>query len=90
MGPFEFIIALVAMVLGSITVWVGMLSKNRQDDSIRPKGKYEVGELAAIAESLQERVDVLESILDVEVPDWREHNMTVDHKESAYKSENHK
>jgi phage shock protein B len=33
-----------------------------------------MGELSAMAESLTERIDILESILDAEVPDWREQN----------------
>ncbi len=74
MDVLEFIISIVGMVLFFITLWIFMLRKGRRRDHIAPQGKYELGELAAIAESLQERIDILESILDAEVPDWREQN----------------
>lgn len=74
MGVLEFITSIVAMVLGAITLWILLLRKDRRREHIAPQGKYELNELAAIAESLQERIDILESILDAEVPDWREQN----------------
>ena len=74
MGIFEFIISLVAMVLGAVTVWIFLLRKGRRSGRIEPDGKYNMGELSAMAESLNERIDILESILDAEVPDWREQN----------------
>jgi phage shock protein B len=33
-----------------------------------------MSELSGMAESMQERIGVLESILDAEVPDWRQQN----------------
>lgn len=75
MDVFEFIISIVGMVLFFITIWVLLLRKGRRrEHHIAPQGKYELGELAAIAESLQDRIDTLESILDAEVPDWRDQN----------------
>ena len=74
MGIFEFIIAIVAMVLGAVTFWILLLRKGRRSVRIEPDGKYDIGELSAMAESLTERIDILESILDAEVPDWREQN----------------
>jgi phage shock protein B len=74
MGVFEFIIALVGLVLGVITFWILLLRKGRRSVRIEPDGKYNIGELSAMAESLTERIDILESILDAEVPDWREQN----------------
>lgn len=74
MGVFEFILSIVAMVFGAITIWILLLRKDRRREQIVPQGKYDLDELAAIAESLQERIDILESILDAEVPDWREQN----------------
>ncbi len=74
MDVFEFIISIVGMVLFFITTWVLLLRKGRHREHIAPQGKYELSELAAIAESLQERINILESILDAEVPDWREQN----------------
>ncbi|MFN3162424.1 MAG: envelope stress response membrane protein PspB [Pseudohongiellaceae bacterium] len=76
MGIFEFIIALVSIVLGVITVWMLMFHKQwfRSDEKIDPKGDYDLRELSSMAESMKERIDVLESILDAEVPNWREQN----------------
>ena len=83
MDVFEFIISIVGMVLFFITIWVLLLRKGRRRDHIAPQGKYELGELAAIAESLKERIDILESILDAEVPDWREQNESHEAHESG-------
>lgn len=74
MGILEFIVSIVAMVLGAITLWILLLRKGRRSVRIEPDGKYNMGELSAMAESLSQRIDILESILDAEVPDWREQN----------------
>lgn len=74
MGVLEFIVSIVAMVLAAITLWILLLRKGRRSVRIEPDGKYNLGELSAMAESLTERIDILESILDAEVPDWREQN----------------
>ena len=74
MGVLEFIVSIVAMVLAAITLWILLLRKGRRSVRIEPDGKYNMGELSAMAESLTERIDILESILDAEVPDWREQN----------------
>lgn len=74
MGILEFVTSIMAMVLVAITFWILLLRKGRQSVRIEPDGKYNMGELSAMAESLKERIDILESILDAEVPDWREQN----------------
>jgi phage shock protein B len=74
MGVLEFITSIVAMVLGAITVWILLLRKGRRRTQFESSSKYDVGELSSMAESLIERIDVLESILDAEVPEWREQN----------------
>lgn len=74
MGVLEFIISLVAMVLTAITVWILLLRKSRRRALIQAEGHYELNELAGMAASLKDRIDTLESILDAEVPDWREQN----------------
>jgi len=74
MGVLEFITSIVAMVLGAITVWILLLRKSRRRTQFESSSKYDIGELSSMAESLIERIDVLESILDAEVPDWREQN----------------
>ncbi|MFM1897017.1 MAG: hypothetical protein RLZZ385_2091 [Pseudomonadota bacterium] len=76
MSPYEFVIALVGIVGGCITAWVYMAT-NKQRPRSRPADpgtRYSLTELSAMAESLQERIDTLEAILDAEVPDWRDQN----------------
>ncbi|PCJ23635.1 MAG: hypothetical protein COA96_11340 [SAR86 cluster bacterium] len=74
MGVLEFITAIVAMALVAITCWVLLLRKDRRSVRIEPEGKFNMNELSRMAVSLRERIDILESILDAEVPDWREQN----------------
>ena len=79
MNPYEFVLVLVAIVGGCITCWVYMAtnqqsSKAGKNRPPEPGARYSVSELSAMAESLQERIDTLESILDAEVPDWRDQN----------------
>jgi phage shock protein B len=76
MGVFEFIISLVSIVLGCVTLWL-LLFYARRDKRPREPGpdqRYSLDQLSSMAESLQERIDILESILDAEIPDWREQN----------------
>ena len=72
MGILEFITSIVAMVLGAITIWILLLRKDRRRTRFQPEGQYDMRELSTMAESMRERIDILESILDAEVPDWRE------------------
>ncbi|GJM12276.1 MAG: hypothetical protein DHS20C12_06790 [Pseudohongiella sp.] len=72
MGVFEFILSIIAMVLGAITFWIILLRKGRRSVRIEPDGKYDMDELSTMAQSLTQRIDILESILDAEVPDWKE------------------
>ena len=76
MDLFEFIISLVSIVLATITCWMLLFRRQwfRSEKKIDPQGEYDMLELSAMAESLKERIDVLESILDAEIPDWREQN----------------
>lgn len=78
MEAFEFVLSLVIITLGFVTWWVMLLSKKEKRRSARIEvdtdAKYNLNELSAMAESLQDRIDTLESILDTEVPNWREHN----------------
>ncbi|HJN95904.1 MAG: hypothetical protein CMQ15_00165 [Gammaproteobacteria bacterium] len=74
MDALEFVISIVAMVLGAVTIWILLLRKSRRRTQFESSGKYDMGELSSMAESLIERIDVLESILDAEVPEWREQN----------------
>jgi phage shock protein B len=76
MGVFEFIITLVCIVGGCITCWVYMVTskKSRRTVQVDTGMRYSLSELSAMADSLQDRINTLESILDAEVPDWREQN----------------
>jgi phage shock protein B len=78
MDAFEFVLTLVITVLGFVTWWVMLLSRKEKRRSTRldveAEARYSLNELSAMAESLQDRIDTLESILDAEVPNWREHN----------------
>ncbi len=74
MDPLEFVISIVGMVLMFVTFWILLLRKDRRRPPIEPEGNYDLRELATMAESFKDRIDTLESILDAEVPDWREQN----------------
>lgn len=71
---FEFLTATVAMTLGAITIWILIIRKEKRHVRTTQSKDFNMGELSSMAESLNQRIDVLESILDAEVPDWREQN----------------
>ena len=83
MNVFTFIIALVGMIFGFITYWIKLgitkdggrrrRRRGRQEQE-QDGANYDLERLSAMADSLTERIDVLESILDAEVPNWREHH----------------
>ncbi len=75
MDALEFVISIVAMTLTAITIWIVLLRRDKQvTPSSSSKADLNMHELSAMAESMGQRIDVLESILDAEVPDWREQN----------------
>tara|TARA_B110000459_G_scaffold201426_1_gene252054 strand:+ start:440 stop:685 length:246 start_codon:yes stop_codon:yes gene_type:complete len=76
MAFFDFLTATVAMTLGAITIWIFILRKDKRNTraSHGSDKDFNVSELSSMAESLNQRIDVLESILDSEVPEWREQN----------------
>ncbi len=79
MNAFTFVIALVGMVFLFITFWImlgvtGSGSKRQRRRHERDGDNHDLERLSAMADSLTERIDVLESILDAEVPNWREHH----------------
>lgn len=71
---FEFLTATVAMTLSAITIWILIIRKDKRQVRATTSKDFNMGELSAMAESMNQRIDVLESILDAEVPDWREQN----------------
>jgi phage shock protein B len=48
--------------------------KDRHKISVQAGSQYNLDDLSSMAQSLTERIDILESILDAEVPDWRANN----------------
>lgn len=73
MNFFTFIIAIVSIAGGFITLWMFILYQRREKKvKLSTDTEYDIRELSAIAKSLSNRIDTLESILDSEVPDWRE------------------
>ena len=76
MSILEFITSLTAMALVAITFWILLLRKGRKRVRMETDVNYDMNELSSMAVSLKERIDILESILDAEVPDWRDQNET--------------
>jgi phage shock protein B len=74
MNSFVFIISIVGMVLSFVTFWILLARNDRNKISVQAGSQYDLQELSTMAQSLTERIDILESILDAEVPDWRENN----------------
>lgn len=69
---FEFIIALVAVGGTFVTIWVVLLYQRKEKKLPAAARAYELSELSAMADTMNRRIDTLESILDAEVPGWRE------------------
>lgn len=73
MDAFEFVIALISLVGAFVTLWIFVLYQ-RKDRKPRSAGssEYSLQELTGMAQSMTERIDTLESILDAEIPGWRD------------------
>ncbi|MDO8909295.1 MAG: envelope stress response membrane protein PspB [Pseudohongiella sp.] len=69
---FEFVIALVAVGGTFVTIWVVLLYQRKEKKLPAAARAYELSELSAMADTMNRRIDTLESILDAEVPGWRE------------------
>jgi phage shock protein B len=75
MDFFEFVIALVFIVGAFVTIWViAVFQRKEKKPRASSETEYSLRELSTIAESMNDRIDTLESILDAEVPDWRARN----------------
>lgn len=74
MNSFVFVIVIVGMVLSFVTFWIMLARKDRPKMSVQAGSQYDLDELSSMAQSLTQRIDILESILDAEVPDWRANN----------------
>lgn len=53
------------LILHYVTKW-------KKDKTITPEDEYVLGDLRSNAERLEQRLAVMERILDDEVPDWRQ------------------
>jgi len=75
MDPFEFVIALVATAGTFVTIWVVLLYR-RREKKMTPDSEAacNLHDLSSMAQSMEDRIDTLESILDAEVPGWRDHH----------------
>lgn len=74
MNNFNFVIPIVGMVLSFVTFWIFLARKDRHKISVQAGRQYSLDDLSYMAQSLTERIGILESILDAEVPDWRANN----------------
>lgn len=72
MDFFEFVIALVAIGGTFVTIWVVVLYQRKEKKLPGAQRALNLGELTSLAENMNQRIDTLESILDAEVPGWRE------------------
>ena len=61
MDAFEFIIALVSIILSCVTLWILMFyfRKDKGHRKPDPNTKYSLNQLSSMAESLQDRIDTL-------------------------------
>ncbi|MDT8399238.1 MAG: envelope stress response membrane protein PspB [Pseudomonadales bacterium] len=77
----------MAQIIGSLTglaavllpvwiVWVVMhyRSRNKSASGFDEEELKQLEELSRIADSMAERIKTLESILDAETPEWRDHH----------------
>lgn len=75
MDFFTFAISLITIIGGFITLWMFILYQRREKKvKLSSDTEYDIRELSTMAKSLNSRIDTLESILDSEVPNWREQN----------------
>ncbi|MCB1649319.1 MAG: envelope stress response membrane protein PspB [Gammaproteobacteria bacterium] len=79
MDFFTFAIALISIIGGFITLWIFILYQRREKKVKQSaETQYDIRELSAMAQSMSNRIDTLEAILDAEVPDWREQHERAD------------
>ena len=74
MSSYVFVIIIVAMSLSFVTFWIVLGRKDNKRTAATTDEDYDLAEISRMADSLSERIDILESILDAEVPDWRANN----------------
>ncbi len=72
MDFFEFVISLITVGGIFVTIWVVLLYRRKEKNIPAAARAYELSELSAMADTMNRRIDTLESILDSEVPGWRD------------------
>ena len=68
------LIPLTALMIPIIAIVSGVLKERyrAQQRSITDEDRDRLADLTRVADSLASRIEILESILDAEVPDWRD------------------
>lgn len=75
MGSFALALALIIFFIFVAPIWLWLHYRNkRQDQSLEANDLAKLNELALRANKLQERVNILERIIDNESPNWRKNN----------------
>lgn len=64
------------MIFSIPIIWIVMhyTTKGRSSVGLSAEESKQLDELLQVADSMAERIKTLESILDAESPDWREHH----------------
>ena len=73
MGEDIMFVPAILFMIFVAPIWVIMhyRSKNKKETGISEAEHARLQELVKIADSMMERIETLESILDQETPDWR-------------------
>jgi phage shock protein B len=74
-GEFTGLVAVVMVFsIPLVAIWAGVLKTRYRASQrdITDNEREELRRLSSVADSMAERIATLESILDAEVPDWRE------------------
>ncbi|GGG55758.1 hypothetical protein GCM10011403_11090 [Pseudohongiella nitratireducens] len=69
---FEFVISLVAIGGTFVTIWVVLIYRRKEKKLPEAEQACTLAELTQMADRMNQRIDTLESILDAEIPGWRE------------------
>jgi|TARA_Y100000310_G_scaffold337572_1_gene425020 phage shock protein B len=73
-GQIIFFVPIVVFLVIVAPIWiiVHYKSKNRTASDLSDAERMEVDEMIQVANKMAARIETLESILDVESPEWRE------------------
>ena len=80
---FFFIPAVVFLVIVA-PIWLILhyWSQSRSNRGLCAEERHQLDEALALAEKLEQRIATLETILDVQQPDWRRHDESHHHRSS--------